>query len=123
MTYLINPLWIYLIDVLTNIDVFALIGTPVGVAAIIVFGVYFWLCMSDGYDDEDAEYKISKQGLKISIIITIVLILFMCVVPSEKTMYTMFVSSYVTEENLEIAGQSVTQMVDYIFEKVDELQD
>jgi hypothetical protein len=44
-------------------------------------------------------------------------------IPSEKTMYAMLAASYITEENIDKAGNTVTDMVDYIFDKVDELQD
>ena len=120
---LVNPLWIYLIDVISNLKVISIISLSVGICACVIFGVWYFCKVSDGYyDDEDIELKMTKSWFKISIIATIISSIFTCTIPSEKTMYTMFVTSYLTEENITNATESVTDIVDYIFEKVDQLQ-
>ena len=123
MNYLVNPLWIYLIDVCCSIDniIFAII-TIGGVATIIGGMIYIGLLTIDGHDINDKEPKLVKSILKPCIIVLIIGTIMSCIIPSEKTMYAMFAASYITEENIETASQTVTDVVDYIFEKVDELQ-
>jgi len=122
MNYLINPLWLYLLDVIKDIEstfclIFILSGCITLIAGIVA------ACMIAFYDKDEALYKVSKKATKIGAIIAIITGIVVCFIPSEKTMYTMFVASYVTEENIDAAGETVTEMIDYIFEKVDELQD
>ena len=123
MNYLINPLWIYLLDVLKDIEsTFCLICIFSGCITLVA-GVLAVCMFAFGYDKNEAPYKVSKKVTKIGTIVAIITGIIVCFIPSEKTMYTMFVASYVTEENIDAAGETVTEMIDYIFEKVDELQD
>jgi phage-related protein len=120
---LVNPWWIYLIDLFSNAD--ALMWVSVVVCAVIcILATIIFLCeTSDGFLDEDDKlYGILKKAIKTSIVVGIITMIIGSVIPSEKTMYTMFVSSYLTEENITNATESVTDVVDYIFEKVDQLQ-
>ena len=121
--YLINPLWIYLIDIISDVEILSIICLCIGIVGCVIFGVWRFFQIIDGYyDDEDGEFRLTKFWVKTSIIMTIISAIITCVIPSEKTMYTMFISSYITEENLNSATETVTDVVDYIFEKVDELQ-
>ena len=117
--YLINPLWIYLFDVLSDIELTLVFGVIVMCIILFVFSL-FWILEGDFIFGEKKELPI--QFFKKSIIGLIVAFIIMAIIPSEKTMYTMFVASYITEENLNSAKETVTDVVDYIFEKVDELQ-
>lgn len=122
---IINPLWIYLIDLLNNLNdcLFAL-SLFLGAGLFVGF-IFYFLWRGSEYSsrcDEDIENnKLYKCFLKRGVIIFIILSVLDAVIPSEKVMYTMFVSSYITQENIELTSDAITDMVDYIFEKVDEL--
>ena len=122
MNYLVNPLWIYLINVLTKVNDIASIIVFCGIIAVVFLTFSYCYDLMDGYDKEDDKIKISKTFLKKFAIITIISMIVTTIIPTEKTMYAMLVASNITEENLDTAGQTVTDMVDYIFEKIEELQ-
>lgn len=120
---LINPLWVYLIDVLSGLNIISIVCLIFGLVGCVVLGAfYFMMVFDDCFDEEDSEFKMMKFGFKTSIIVAIISAIIMVAIPSEKTLYTMFVTSYLTEENITNATESVTDVIDYIFEKVDQLQ-
>jgi dipeptide/tripeptide permease len=122
---IINPLWIYLIDVLHSLSgllmailIFAGVGLVVG---FIMYVIWRTDSYSTNYDEDVENSKTYQRLLKLGAIIFTLSALLVTLIPSEKVMYTMFVSSYVTKENIELTGDAIEDMVDYIFEKVDEL--
>ena len=122
---IINPLWIYLINVANNLQGLCLALTIFSGAGLFVGCAFYFMWRQDSYSstyEEDVKTdKVYQRILKrIAIILTISSLL-VTLVPSEKVMYTMLVANYVTEENIEITTDALTDMVDYIFEKVDEL--
>ena len=122
---IINPLWIYLIDVLNSLGGLLLAILIFAGAGLIVGFIIYMIWITDSYSpnyDEDVEVNKTYQRLlkRGTIIFTVSALLF-TLIPSEKVMYTMFVATYITEENVEITGDDITDMVDYTFEKVDQL--
>lgn len=122
---IINPLWIYLIDVLNSLGglllailIFAGVGLIVG---FIIYMIWRTDSYSPNYDEDVEANKTYQRLLKRGAIIFTVSALLFTLIPSEKVMYTMLVSSYITQENIELTGDAIEDMVDYIFEKVDEL--
>ena len=59
---------------------------------------------------------------KVAVFFAIVIIL-LTLLPSRETMYTMFTLHYVTEANIKMVGDSAQDVVDYIFNKVEEITD
>lgn len=62
----------------------------------------------------------TMKKIAVSFAIVIVLLVF---IPSRETMYTMFTLHYVTEDNIKMVGDSAQDVVDYIFDKVEEITD
>lgn len=111
-TPIINPLWIYLIDVAGELDILSILAVAICLVIVLVsIGMY-----SDGYKDW---LEIGKKALLFGVISLIMLIF----TPSEDTMYKMLVTNYVTPQNIEVTGETITDAVDYIFEKVEQLQE
>lgn len=122
---IINPWWIYLIDVLNSLRnvclaafIFLGIGLLLGGVIYIIWRVDEY---SSDYEDDVNANKMYQRMLKLGTIIFTIVVLLFTLIPSEKVMYTMFVATYITEENVEITSDAITDVVDYIFEKVDEL--
>lgn len=122
---IISPLLIYLIDVLHSLSgllvavlIFAGAGLVVG---FIMYVIWRTDSYSPNYDEDVEDNKTYQRLLKRGAIIFTVSALLFTLIPSEKVMYTMLVSSYITQENIELTGDAIEDMVDYIFEKVDEL--
>lgn len=122
---IINPIWIYFINILSKLG-----GLCKGVSITLVIvltlltAIYLIWRVDSFYpnDKDDVEFNdFCKRGFKNAIITTIILIILAVVIPSEKIMYAMLASNYITPANLEMTGDTITDMVDYVFEKVDEL--
>ena len=126
-TPIINPMTIYLIDVLDNLDILICIILTILIIALSI-GIVFYISwrVSEYTPDYENDVQANKQYtsiLKKCIGITLLLLLITIAIPNKQTMYQMFVSSYITTENLEVAGDTIKDSVDYIFEKIDELGD
>lgn len=118
MNYLINPWIIYLIDKLDFIS--GLMCLFVGLS-IIVGGIATLIYFESRLDD-DEEKKV-KNVIKKSIIVCIISLLFVAVLPSSETVTKMVVASYVTEDNVDKAKEEITEIVDYICDKVNEVKE
>jgi hypothetical protein len=106
MTPIINPMWFYWINFITNLQ-------AVVVAILFITGAYvilYAICM-DG--------KFPKWLVRSAAIIGVIGAVLVTVLPSESTMYKMMVASYATGDNLEEISQTIKNSVDYIFEKIE----
>ena len=114
---IINPWIFYLINILENIMVTGIVLFVISVVTAIVMGV---MVFDPAESVSDEKKKLFKKMLKRVVIpIVVVCTLLITFIPSEKTMYTMLVSSYVTTDNLETATGVIQDGVDYIFDKLD----
>lgn len=112
---IINPLWIYFIEVFGTIKEASIGVLSFSVVGLMIVCIFYFT----SWDDENDE--LYKRVAKWGVILTVVSMLFTIFIPSERTMYTMFAASYITKENVELTTDALTDAIDYIFEKVDEL--
>ena len=89
-----------------------------------MIGVAWAFDENDSCDEEDAKAirQYYMKWIKIPAIVLICSLVFNLVLPTEKTCYTMLVSSQLTEENIHNVGDNAKEVVDYIFEKIHEVQ-
>lgn len=118
------------------------------VIALIVCMVYLIAVKDDIIEEEDryktsqlCNYKFTEEAFnkylekcnlkinncvkimkKIAVFFAIVIVL-LILLPSRETMYTMFTLYYVTEDNIKMVGDSAQDVVDYIFDKIEEITD
>jgi hypothetical protein len=64
-----------------------------------------------------------SKGVKKSLIVFIASALFIVLIPSKETMYTMLVNQYITVDNIKTAGNTAKEIVDYIFDKVEGIKE
>lgn len=107
---IINPIVFYLIDLAGDLEAFVCVAL---IAIIAIFAILYF-CFSDEIND------FTKKVIKPTIITIVILALVAIAIPSDKTMYAMLVSNYVTQENVEKAEDKVKEITDYIFDKVEE---
>lgn len=114
----INMWWFYLIDVLDKFGGFAMF---VSIAGAFVLAIAPFIASDAMLSKEDGKafWKSYKKG----IIAWVVSVLALVAIPSKDTMYAMLVAQNVTYENVELAGNVVTDVVDYIIDAVDQLND
>ena len=123
MTYIINPIWFYLMDVCGGLGVACGI---IGACLLIIGGTAGLLCGWLFFDpDVDGEDNFVKKGLKIMkkcFIIGGICILLACVIPTKDGVTKMMISSVVTYENVETVKGDAKELVDYITEKALEVK-
>ena len=110
MNPIIHPLWFYLIEVGQNVRV------PLNTAAWIMLTI---ACGSILYHWISQEKTIIKhKGLLIG---GIALLFASGLVPSQETCYQMMAANIVTPNNIEVVGDTATEIIDYIVDSVDKL--
>lgn len=107
---LFSPIWFYFIELFGN---FRSVFITIGLFNLISSAIVIFLHMINGND-------ISKYVKKITIMGAIV-VLIGSIMPSKETCYKMIVASYVTPANIELAKGEAADLIDYIIEKVDKL--
>lgn len=107
---IINPWIFYLIYTLGSVRCLAFaIFMFIGIVCIVGYFL----------TNEEQRRKVKRAIKRIGVPIVVVCVTIITFVPSEKVMYTMLVSSYVTTDNLEKATEVIQDGVDYIFDKLD----
>lgn len=124
-TPIINPWIIYLISLCDNLKVISIIAICITVVVVIIIGLRWVFDENDCCDEEDAKAirQYYMKWIKIPTIVLICSLVFGIVLPSEKTCYTMLVSSQLTPQNIQSVGNDLKSAVDYIFEKINELEE
>ena len=118
MTYYINPIWFYLMNVSTGLKVFLCVigGFTLVISIFMLIG--WWvdsgIDISDMDDDEKRLVSIFKKVIIASFISLFIGIL----TPSKETCIEMMIASQVTHENVTATKEEIYEIVDYITEKV-----
>lgn len=116
MNPIISPLWFYLIGVGAGAQVLlGVVGGTIAIAAGIVLIIGAIEYYDYNYESTLKIIKISKKYFMIGLMIGFFAIL----VPSKETCYQMIAATIVTPNNIEIVGETTTDIVDYIIESVD----
>lgn len=148
MEPIINPWIIYAINLVDNVT--PVIWVMIGALAIaFIVCIAYLITVKDDMVEEEDRYKksqlcnykfteeafnkyLEKYNLKINncvkimkkIVVSFVMVIVLLILlPSRETMYTMFALNYVTEDNIKMVGDSAQDVVDYIFDKVEEITD
>ena len=135
MTYYINPIWFYLMNVSDSLRGWCLGVSLIMAVVSIVIGIYLFayamdtnsrtyniLTSDDEKEDDQESIKKVWKVLKKSIILGVLLMLLSILLPSEKTCIEMMIASQVTKENVEIVKEEVYTIIDYI-ENYDQYSD
>lgn len=118
MTYYINPIWFYLMNVSTGIKEFLCIcGAMVAIVATVVFVTCIVDDDWDITDMNEKEITVSKKFRKI-ICIGFIAIFIGIFIPSKETCIEMMVASQVTHENVNATKEEIYELIDYIIDKV-----
>lgn len=118
MNPIISPLCFYLMGVGTSaIYFFGIVG-----GLLVVTGIIAFVIGGMEYTDYNKEkgLKILKWAKKYTII-GILSCLLAIFIPTKETCYQMIAATVVTPNNIEVVGETATNIVDYIIESVDAL--
>jgi hypothetical protein len=107
---IIDPMYLYLIEVLHNIDVLNQ-GLFIMLTLVICGFFAMWLA-----DDEIRELSKPHKGKVISLCIAFVIsALIALLIPTKDAMYKMLIASYVTTDNIQIVNEAIkTNLQDYL---------
>ena len=117
-TPIINPWFIYLFDVIDNLHLASFIGMLIALA-ICMFNA---INLDSSYNTEK-EIEQYKKGAKRSGVVVIIMCLITTLLPSQKTMMTMYAASFVTPHNIEMVGDGVENTIDYLVDRIEEVVD
>ena len=125
MTYTINPMWIYWLNVAGQIREVILTFA----AASFVFAVLYFIrgavIRTDAYSENDFEYSESERILKkakILVGVAVVLCVIFALIPSKEAIIEMQIARFATVENAEWILDAVKSATDYIVSAIRELQ-
>lgn len=118
MTYYINPIWFYLMNVSTGLKIL-LCALGIISSVVSAFVMMTW-AIDNGVDITNLEeYEKNTFKLFKKIIIASIISLFIGIlIPSKETCIEMMVASQVTHENVTATKEEIYEIVDYITDKV-----
>lgn len=127
MTYIINPWFFYFVNLLDGLWTLISIVLFLAIVGTVGFSIWWLIEAYDSdffvHDDKETPFaNFCKKMIKVSVIATIISAVLMVVVPSEKTVNKMMISSFITKENVEKTKEGAKEIVDYIAEKAIELK-
>ncbi len=128
MKPIINPWIMYVIGLSNNISdlftAFLTILLSFIIAAVIIASIIFFENYNiDTFDAFLEDYHIAVKWFKRSCISVAIIGLVLLFMPSEKTLYSMVVLDNVTPDNIEAVGNTGKDVIDYIFDKIDQIKE
>lgn len=126
MKPIINPWIMYVIGLVNNINYIFTAGIVFLFIAIIIAATFGFIRLVVDYDNFDEfleDYHTAVKWFKKGCISLIIAGIVMIFIPSEKTLYSMVVLENVTPNNIEIAGNTGKDVIDYLFDKIDQMND
>jgi hypothetical protein len=118
MKPIINPLYFYFINVASNLK------EAVGLFGGIILSIaicWFIVAGAAKIENRIKDMTWHLKNIKKLVITSTIFIFIAILMPSEATMYKMMVASIVTPNNIQAAGNSVTDIIDYIVNSVDKV--
>lgn len=108
---IINPMYLYLIEVLHNIDVL-----NQGLFLLLSIAMFILACLYIGVDEmleeEIASLKWWTKAIGAIWLVSLSICIF---VPTKDVMYKMLIASYVTTDNIQIVNEAIkTNLQDYL---------
>ncbi len=116
MKPIISPIWFYLINTFNAIETLAFI-IFIGLGVLI-----FCLLFGEMFEEGKNVEKIKKIRSKCWKPFIVALVL-SALIPEDLTSYEMLVASVITPDNIETVGSSTTNLVDYIIDTVNKIND
>lgn len=113
--YIINPIWFWAVGIIEDLELFIGLFSALFFFAIIILIIIFF---ADHMDDEKVmKYKKAITKLVICFIVTAIIII---LVPSRQDMEKIIIFSKLTEDNISAATNYGKDLVDYMFDKINE---
>jgi mannose/fructose/N-acetylgalactosamine-specific phosphotransferase system component IIC len=116
MEYIIDPAWVYWINVAGDIKIVCVIFAVVAGIVAIIGGVE--IVVGHDFGPEDEDYRLGKKILTIAVPVAIACTVAFVFIPSTKVLVEMMVAKVATKENIELTVEGLKSVVDYIAETI-----
>ena len=128
MKPIINPWIMYVIGLINNINIFFLTIFIIlsSIFIILIFVVIITFVEHYTMDEIDSfleDYHDFIKWFKRCCVTLIIIVTVLILMPSEKTLYSMIILDNVTPNNIETVGNTGKDVVDYIFDKIDQMNE
>ena len=123
MKPIISPIWFYLFNLFSKIELFTEVLIAIGVILTVILAIILIAVEVDGGFVSEEERKKWYGYLKKSIITAIIAGIMYCAIPSESTCYKMMAAQVVTPNNISTVGKTSEDIINYIVEGVKEITD
>lgn len=118
MKPIINPWIFYWAEVSETMKIVSLLL----LVAIIIGGVIIFMIYGSDIDFEnETENRKFFKRLRLTIVMALFFLICTIIIPSEETIYKMTIASYVTEDNYHKGKKEVKELIDYICDKIKEI--
>ena len=122
MTPIINPWIFYIFSVIDKIQV-------INILSLAILGFFLFACficlsdeLSSSYKSKDDKRNVMqfyKKTIKYPLIIFILNLFLLLLVPGKETLTKMLLANVITYENVDAGVDTTREMIDYIFDKID----
>ena len=120
MKPVINPIWFYFASTLEGLkDFFFIIGVLTAIIGIIA--TFFSIFGEPSNDFEERICHITCPKYVKCLWVGIFMLLLGTLTPDQSTCYKIMAANLVTPNNLEIIGETTTDVIDYIVDSVDKI--
>lgn len=115
MDFVINPIWFYLIGILSTLKTIASICLMIS-----ILSVLFALINKIDSDKEmsNEETNVEVEGIELfatCFVFVFIISLFLFIfIPSEEAMYKMLLASYITQDNVDIVHEMIINDIDHV---------
>lgn len=123
MKPIISPIWFYLVNLFSKVEILTEALIALGVILTVIFAIIVIAVEVDGEFVSEEERKKWYSYIKKSIIIAIIAGIMYCAIPSESTCYKMLAAQVVTPDNISTVGKTSEDIINYIVESVKEITD
>jgi len=118
--YIVNPMMFYWMQVSDELrGLLFIFGILLGIALITSTIITIVNCE---YNDDEQNRR-SKKLIKTFAISTVICVMVGVFVPAKETLIEMSIAKMATVENAQIAIETIKEAADYVFEKIDGLND
>ena len=120
---IINPFFVYLAGVSESLALAFIFVILAFFILAMVFNIYYLFSVEDlkhNNKTEEALKKIDKKRKKYTVCFFVSMII-VATVPSKDTIYAMIAFNALTEENVKKIGNTGKDVVDYVFDKIEEI--
>lgn len=118
----IIPNWIiYLIEISSSVELMLKIVATLSFLILVLCTIFYVACLYEVAEEEVLYKKFSKKCFKIFFAVFLISSTISMLIPDKEVLYMMLVNSFITPDNLNYIGGEAKDLVDYIFQQINNI--